>query len=87
MSGIWLYNRRHNMVASVSILVLPCAASPDHAVADEIVENGCDEPLAFCRSCAGWWKAETARMARLRRLLPAHRAWLAERGVDDWGTP
>lgn len=55
-----------------------------HGVATMVVPNGCDTPMAFCTPCGERWRAETARLARLRRLPPSMRAWLTERGLADW---
>ena len=57
-----------------------------HGVATTIVANGCDAPLAFCDACGGRWQAEAARLARLRRLPPPARSWLASHGIDDPAT-
>lgn len=55
-----------------------------HGTAVAVVPNGCDEPMAFCGPCLDRWRDEAARLARLRKLPPASRAWLAERGLTDW---
>lgn len=55
-----------------------------HGLAVYVAANGCDEPLLLCPSCADAWRDETERLARVRRLPPSSRAWLADRGVNDW---
>ena len=100
MTGIWLLDYGPTGVAtSMTILVAACAREPvetferravdwrvplTHGLAETIVENGCDEPLLFCRPCARAWHAEAARLARWGRLPPAVRTWLSERGLCDW---
>ena len=93
------YDER-GVAASLGIYVLPCAGEPletfdrratsdtyvpwTHGCAVTIVDNGCDHPLAFCGPCGDAWQAETDRLARLRRLPPAARAYLAAHGITDW---
>lgn len=97
-AGIWFYDRDGSgLVTGARILVRPCAnEDPEivaeherldfaraytHGLADAIFDDGA---TLLCWACSVARRAEDARQARLRRLPPIHRQWLADRGVTDW---
>lgn len=95
-----VHHDERGMASSMSFIVEPCAGEPlstfeerdrsatyvpwTHGCAVMIVDNGCDWPLLFCGPCGERWQAEAARQARLRRLPPIYREYLAAHGITDW---
>lgn len=99
--GIWVYHRDANgLVTSVGIHVLPCVNEPpetaieretgpahvswQHGPASYVFDEGA---TLMCPDCGRARVQEEARQQRLRRLAPAHRAWLARQGIADWPVP
>lgn len=92
--GIWIEHRDESgLVSSVSIIVRPCVNEPPETVDDSTFRPwlhglACyvfdDGATLMCAPCGRARLQDEARQRRLNRLPPAHREWLARRGIHDW---
>lgn len=96
--GIWIHHRDENgLVNSVSIIVEPCVNEPPETIAEREAsptfvpwQHGIavyvfdDGATLMCAPCGRARLQDEARQRRLNRLPPAHREWLARRGIHDW---